>query len=73
METNQLKQEMLSAISDELDQWLKESSQVKDGYEFEEKFLSHIRVINKVLLQKSVGKVPRGVNGKKNSTLALAK
>ena len=73
METNQLKQEMLSAISVELDQWLKESSQIKDGYEFEDRFLSHMRVINNILFQKSVGKVPRGVNGKKNFIAVLAK
>jgi hypothetical protein len=62
----ELKAEMLSAISGELDQWLAVESQIKDGYEYESRFLAHARNITNVLLQKSAGKVPASKN-KKNS------
>ena len=66
MEKQQLKESMLSVISDELDIWLEESGQIKSGYEFEESFILHMRKINLAILSKSVGSIPLSRN-KKNS------
>jgi hypothetical protein len=61
-----LKAEILSAVSAELDQWLSVESEIKTGYEYEDRFLVHARKITHVILQKSMGKVPASKN-KKNS------
>ena len=70
MEKEQLKQAMLTAISKEVEQWAEESQQIKDGYEFEERLLLRIRTIGKILMEQSVGKVPKSRNEKKSSTHA---
>jgi hypothetical protein len=66
MEKKQLKEEILSVISNELDIWLEKSGQIKSGYEYEESFMFHMRRINKMILEKSVGTVPKNKNLKKN-------
>lgn len=65
MEKEQLKQAMLTAISEEVSQWAEESQQIKDGYEFENRFLERMRTIGKILMEQSVGNVPKSRNQKK--------
>ncbi len=67
MEKEQLKQAMFSAISSEVDQWAEESQQIRDGYEFEGRFLLRMRNISKILMEQSVGKVPQSRNQKKST------
>jgi len=69
MEKEQLKQAMLSAISKEVEQWAEESQQIKDGYEFEECLLLRGRNISKILMEQSIGKVPKSRNQKKSPHL----
>jgi hypothetical protein len=68
MEKEKLKQVMLSAISSEVEQWAEESQQIKDGYEFEDRLLLRMRNIGKIMMEQSVGKVPKSPNQKKSST-----
>lgn len=72
MKKQQLKEEMIKAISGELDQWLEESEHVESAYDYEERFLLHMRKLSNILLQKSVGEVPQNRNNKKNSTRVQA-
>lgn len=72
MNNEQIKEEILSALSQELDTWLEDSSQVKDGYEYEERYIQFSRKVNKLILEKSLGKQPKDLN-KKNSTPVLEK
>jgi len=68
MEKEKLKQAMLSAMSSEVEQWADESQQIKDGYEFEDRLLLRMRNIGKIMMEQSVGKVPKSPNQKKTST-----
>ena len=69
MEKEQLKQKMFSAISTEVDQWAEESQQIKDGYEFEDRLLLRMRNIGKILMEQSIGKIPKSPNQKKSPHL----
>ena len=70
METKELTKILLSSIEAELQQWAEESQQIKDGYEFEDRLLVRMRTIGKILMEQSVGKVPKSRNEKKSSTHA---
>ena len=72
MEKEQIKQEMLSLISKEIDQWFETESTIKDGYEYEEKFMFVAQKVGRILLDQSVGILPRNRN-KKNSKPVLEK
>lgn len=65
MENSQIKQEILSAMSQELDGWLEEQSKITDGYEYESKYMLFAQRMNNIVLQKSMGKVPGSRNKKK--------
>jgi hypothetical protein len=56
------KREILSAISAELDLWLEAESQIKDGYEYEDRYMQFARKVNKLILEKSIGTVPKDRN-----------
>ena len=66
METKNLKEAMFSAITKEVEQWAEESQQIKDGYEFEDRLLLRMRNIGKILMEQSIGKVPKSPNQKKS-------
>lgn len=64
-ERTQLKETILQRISEELEQWLTKEDNLKSGYEYETEFISVSRRLNKIVLEESLGKVPKGRNGKK--------
>lgn len=66
MEKETLKQAMLSAITQEVEQWAEESQQIKDGYDFEDRLLLRMHNIGKILMEQGIGKVPKSRNQKKN-------
>jgi hypothetical protein len=68
MEKEKIKQAILSAITSEVEQWAEESQQIKEGYEFEDRLLLRMRNIGKIMMEQSVGKVPKSPNQKKSST-----
>jgi len=68
MEKEQIKQEILSLISKEIDQWLEAQATIKDGHEYEEKFMSISQKVSKILLSQSVGTLPKNRNKKKLQT-----
>lgn len=72
MEKEQIKQEILSLISKEIDQWLETQATIQDGYEYEERFMSVAQKVSKIILTQSVGTLPINRN-KKNSKPVLGK
>ena len=68
--TVELKAEILSALSSEIDIWLEKQSTISDGYEYETQYMKVTRKINTILLEKSIGKLP-GSRNKKNFTPVL--
>jgi len=70
MEKKQLIEAMLNAIRPEVEQWAEESQTIKDGYEYEDRLLVRMRNIGRIMLEKSMGKVPKDRNQKKKSTHA---
>jgi hypothetical protein len=72
MENSQIKAEILSDLSEELDQWLEEQSKITDGYEYESKYMLFAQRMNNIVLQKSMGKLP-GSRNKKNFIAVLEK
>jgi hypothetical protein len=71
METCTLKAEILSAISTELDTWLSEQASIKDGHDYESRYMELTRKLNHTILMKTLGKQP-GSRNKKNSKPVLA-
>ena len=69
MEKQEIKKAILLAISDELELWLDASEQSKSGYEFEKRFMFHMRKVNLTILENSVGVVPVNRNKKKTPYL----
>jgi hypothetical protein len=65
MDTTAKKEAILSAISEELDLWLSAEGSIKDGYEYETKFIDFTRHVNQILLNKSLG-TSCGNRNKKN-------
>ena len=67
MEKGELKAAMLSAITQEVEKWAEESQTIKDGYEYEDTLLLRMRNIGKILMEQSIGKIPKSRNQKKTS------
>ena len=72
MNKEYIKQEILSQIEVEINQWLETSSSIKDGYDYEDKFMLVSQKINKIILTKSLGEPPKDRN-KKNSRRVLGR
>lgn len=70
METKEITQVLLSSIERELGLWAEESQKINNGYDYETKFAERVRVINQILLQKSV-EMKGKQRDKKKSTPAL--
>jgi hypothetical protein len=70
MDTTTLKEDIMSAISDELDLWLEKESSIQDGYNYEHEFMKTARQVTQILLSKSIGEASCNRN-KKNSRPVL--
>jgi hypothetical protein len=66
MKNEQIKAEILQAISSELDEFFKDADKIEGAYDYEERYLQFTRSINRMILQKSIGEIP-GNRNKKNS------
>jgi hypothetical protein len=73
MDKKLIKESILSSISEELDKWLEKESTITNGYDYETEFAKTAGKVAQVMLQKSLGDLPKSRNGKKNSKLALAR
>ena len=67
MNKAEIKAAILEAMSAEIDQWLDRQDTIRSGYEYETEFMKVAQQLNKLLLEKSVGKVPGSRNKKKDS------
>ena len=72
LSTASVKAEILSALSFEIDNWLEKQSSITDGYEYESQFMKVAQKLNKIVLEKSMGKLP-GSRNKKNFIPVLEK
>jgi len=70
MKKETIKAEILSAVSEEIDEWLSQQSQFTSGYDYETQYGKVARKINRIILEKSMGSLPASRN-KKNSTPVL--
>lgn len=76
METNErssLKAAIMQSLSEEVDKWLDKQPGLTTGYEYEVEFMKTTRGLNRLLLEKSLGKPPRSRNDKKKFKPALGK
>jgi hypothetical protein len=67
-----IKAAILQSLSEEIDIWLDKQEKITDGYEYEDQFMATAQRVNKILLSKSMGKLP-GSRNKKNSSPVLEK
>ena len=68
----EIKSAILASMSAELDEWLDKQENIGSGYEYETEFMKVAQKVNKIILEKSLGKLP-GSRNKKNSIPVLAK
>lgn len=64
MDKNELKGAILEAIGTELDCWLDSKDCIKTGYEWETTLVGHVQRINQIIVQRSLGTVPKSRNKK---------
>jgi len=69
MDTQKLKSEIMTLLSEELDSWLEQSVRIKDGYEYETAFIAFTRKLNTILLEKSIGEA--GIDRNKKTPYLL--
>jgi len=72
MEKERIKQEIMVALSMEVDGWLEEESQLKDGYSYEAALLKRVLNMGKTVMEKSAGEISSNRN-KKNFIPVLAR
>lgn len=72
MEKEKLKQELMAALSMEVDGWLEEESKLADGFSYEAALMKRALNMGRVIMEKSVGEVSSNRN-KKNFIPVLAK
>jgi hypothetical protein len=62
-----VKAAILSAISDELDNWLAKESSITNGYDYESQFMEVAQKISRAILLGGMGPIPTDRNKKKTS------
>ncbi len=72
MEKEKIKQEIMAALSMEVDGWLEEESKLKDGFSYEAAIMKRALNMGRAVMEKSVGPVSTNRN-KKNFIPVLAK
>ena len=55
----------MQRLSEEVDLWLDQEPTLTTGYAYETEFIGFSRRLNRIVLEESLGKVPKGRNGKK--------
>lgn len=70
MEKEALKQAILQSVGEEIDKWLDKQQAITTGYAYETELLKTTRTVNKIILEKSVGKLPGSRNEKKSPHLS---
>ena len=68
-EKEMLKQAILQSVGEEIDKWLDKQQAITSGYEYESELLKTTRTVNKIILERSVGKLPGSRNEKKGPHL----
>jgi hypothetical protein len=64
MEKEEIKAAILEAVGQELDVWLTAQEQIKDGYEYEDRFMKVAQKLNRIVFSKSMGAIPANRNKK---------
>ena len=64
---NPAKTKLLSSITEKIEQWENSKERMESGYAYEKTFVEMWQSLGQEVMQQSIGKVPKGRNGKKNS------
>lgn len=72
MEKEKIKQEIMAALSMEVDGWLEEEGKLKDGFSYEAAIMKRALNMGRAIMEKSVGSVSANRN-KKNFIPVLAR
>jgi len=64
MEKEKIKQEIMAALSMEVDGWLEEESKLKDGYSYEAALLKRALNMGRAVMEKSAGEISINRNKK---------
>lgn len=67
------KEKALKIFEQYYEQWENSPSRMENGYQYESTYASMMQKVSQEVFQSSVGKVPKGVNAKKNSRPDLEK
>src|ERR1035438_5184913 len=67
MDKAAIKAAILQFLSEEIDIWLDKQEKITNGYEYEDQFMATAQRVNKILLSRSIGKLP-GSRNKKNQS-----
>ena len=67
MDKSSLKSKMLEQISAELDVWIDKKDSISNGYDYESELLLVTRKVNTLILEQSIGNLPKSRNLKKTS------
>ena len=62
------KEQALKIFEKHYEQWEEDPRRMESGYDYESTYAVMMQKVEQEVLQVSVGKVPKGVNSKKNST-----
>ncbi|NTS43114.1 hypothetical protein HRG84_19670 [Flavisolibacter sp. BT320] len=64
-ERSRIKEAIMQRLSEEVDLWLDQEPTLTSGYDYETEFIGLGRRLNRIVLEESLGKVPKSRNGKK--------
>jgi hypothetical protein len=64
MKKEEIKAAIMEALGQEVDIWLTAQEQIKDGYEYEDKFMKVAQKVNQIVFSKSMGPIPVNRNKK---------
>ena len=72
MEKSEIKAKIFELMSSEIDGWLEKKDSITSGYEYETQLVEVARKLNLILVEQSIGAMPKSRN-KKNCTPYLVK
>ena len=65
MEKSEIKAKIVELMSSEIDGWLEKKDSITSGYEYETQIVEVARKLNLILMEQSIGAIPKSRNKKK--------
>jgi hypothetical protein len=73
MEQTKLTTKILDLMSSEINNWVANKDSITNGYDYETQLLEVARKVNLILIEQSIGTLPKSRNNKKNFTPYLVR